>query len=52
MNTYAFAEKNGSAGLILSADTQDEAWDTLKSLVKDPEAWRLDYTSPAINFEE
>jgi hypothetical protein len=42
MKTYVFAEKNGSAIVTLSADTEDEAMTSLADIVKDPESFRLE----------
>jgi hypothetical protein len=40
--TYLFIEKNGSGTLVLSAGSEDEAWEILTEKVKDPRNWRLE----------
>ena len=42
MTTYIFAEKNGSATMTLSADTEKEAIQYLRNVTKNPSGWRLD----------
>lgn len=40
MKTFTFAEKNGNAVIILSADSYKEAIKYLKTIVSDIDAWR------------
>ena len=39
--TYTFVQKNSSAVMTLSADSEEEAWKLLKEEVKDTYGWRL-----------
>ncbi len=39
---YFFAQKHGNAGLVIPADSYEEAIDILSTLVKDVDAWRFD----------
>ena len=42
MKTYIFAQKNGSGSLILSAESEIDAYDLMIDLVKNSDEWRLD----------
>lgn len=42
MPTYIYAERNGNASLVLSADNEEEANKYLRVTVTFPEEWRLD----------
>jgi len=41
MKTYIFAQKNGSGSLILSAESEIDAYDELDEIVMDVDGWRL-----------
>lgn len=40
--TFIFTETCGSAVLIISAKTYEDAWENLEELVKDTEEWRCE----------
>lgn len=42
MITYSFAEKNGNAVIILSAENDEEALEYLDDMVQYPENFRMD----------
>ena len=42
MKTYVFNQKNGSGILIISAESEIDAYDLMIDLVKDSDEWRLD----------
>jgi len=42
MKTYLFIEKNGSAVITVSEETEIDAWNYLAEIVKDLDAWRLE----------
>lgn len=42
MPTFIFTETYGSAVLIISAKTYEDAWENLEELVKDTEEWRCE----------
>lgn len=42
MKTFSFAERNGNAVVILSADDYEEARKYLEEVVKNPDGFRCD----------
>lgn len=46
--TFIFTETCGSAVLIISAKTYEDAWENLEELVKDTEEWRCEARKQAI----
>ena len=41
MKTYIFAHKNSSDGFTTTADSEQEAWDRIKEIMKSEWGWRL-----------
>ncbi len=44
---YVFVQKNDNVSVIVSGDSEDEAWDKFKEIVKESDGWRIDYVEEA-----
>ena len=40
MQTYTYIHKNSADGFFTTAETEDEAWERLKMVMKDSWGWR------------